>query len=126
MVSGLQSLALRHGAPRSRQRVACRESVAGLRGLANIAIAKHLYHYGMLVAKGSWGWRGSCAGFKTPNKKRQTKDAKFGFGGRKALKKQNDAFSAADMDGYKPGKFKVGRQLGHGGESPWRGVRACK
>jgi hypothetical protein len=29
-----------------------------------------------------------------------------GFGGRKALKKQNDAYSAANMDDYKPGRFK--------------------
>ncbi|GLI67249.1 hypothetical protein VaNZ11_011431 [Volvox africanus] len=43
---------------------------------------------------------------KTPNKKRQMKDAKFGFGGRKSLKKQNDAYSAANMDDYKPGRFK--------------------
>eukprot|EP00775_Hariotina_reticulata_P003949 gene3949-4203_t len=45
---------------------------------------------------------------KTPNKKRQMKDAKFGFGGRKRLQKQNDAFSAADMSGYKPGRFDDG------------------
>jgi rRNA-processing protein EBP2 len=43
-----------------------------------------------------------------PNKKRQMKNAKFGFGGRKRLQKQNDAFSAADMSGYKPGKFDDG------------------
>ncbi|EFJ48581.1 hypothetical protein VOLCADRAFT_104643 [Volvox carteri f. nagariensis] len=43
---------------------------------------------------------------KTPNKKRQMKNSKFGFGGRKALKKQNDAYSAANMDDYKPGRFK--------------------
>jgi rRNA-processing protein EBP2 len=45
---------------------------------------------------------------KMPNKKRQMKDAKFGFGGRKRLQKQNDAFSAADMSGYKPGRFDDG------------------
>ena len=42
-----------------------------------------------------------------PSQKRQGKDAKFGFGGRKKLAKQNDASSAADMSGYKqarPGK----------------------
>jgi rRNA-processing protein EBP2 len=44
----------------------------------------------------------------TPNKKRQMKNAKFGFGGRKRLQKQNDAFSAADMSGYKPGRFDDG------------------
>eukprot|EP00879_Flechtneria_rotunda_P012238 GHRR01012780.1.p1 GENE.GHRR01012780.1~~GHRR01012780.1.p1 ORF type:complete len:278 (+),score=128.67 GHRR01012780.1:234-1067(+) len=45
---------------------------------------------------------------KMPSKKRQVKDAKFGFGGRKRLQKQNDAFSAADMSSYKPGTFHNG------------------
>ncbi|KAG2429818.1 hypothetical protein HXX76_010602 [Chlamydomonas incerta] len=49
---------------------------------------------------------GGRGGPPTPSKKRQARDSKFGFGGRKSLKKQNDAYSAADMDGYKPGKFK--------------------
>ncbi|WIA16368.1 hypothetical protein OEZ85_013064 [Tetradesmus obliquus] len=57
--------------------------------------------------------RGQRAGVRiqagaTPTKKRQMKDAKFGFGGRKRLQKQNDAFSAADMSGYKPGRFDDG------------------
>jgi rRNA-processing protein EBP2 len=54
----------------------------------------------------------------TPNKKRQMKNAKFGFGGRKRLQKQNDAFSAADMSGYKPGRFDdgfAGKKKGGGG-----------
>eukprot|EP00891_Asterochloris_glomerata_P006027 jgi/Astpho2/6027/fgenesh1_pm.00084_%23_13_t len=38
------------------------------------------------------------AGQKGPSKKQQAKDAKFGFGGRKRLQKQNDAVSAASMD----------------------------
>lgn len=42
---------------------------------------------------------------RTIGKKRQLKNAKFGFGGKKRLQKQNDAFSAADMSGYKPGRF---------------------
>lgn len=48
------------------------------------------------------------AGQPLPSKKRQVKNAKFGFGGRKRLKKQNDAFSSANMDGYKPGRFDDG------------------
>ncbi|GIL83010.1 hypothetical protein Vretimale_8519 [Volvox reticuliferus] len=61
---------------------------------------------------------------KTPNKKRQMKNAKFGFGGRKSLKKQNDAYSAANMDDFKPGRFKehfgprqggVQKKFGRGG-----------
>ncbi len=45
-----------------------------------------------------------------------------GFGGRKSLAKQNDAYSAADMDGYKPGKFKEhfagAKGGGKGGKGP--------
>lgn len=32
----------------------------------------------------------------------------IGFGGPKKLKKQNDAYSAADVDSYKPAKFDDG------------------
>lgn len=54
---------------------------------------------------------------RTPGKKRQLKNAKFGFGGKKRLQKQNDSFSAADMSGYKPGRFDGdgGRKGGGGG-----------
>ena len=53
---------------------------------------------------------------RTPGKKRQLKNAKFGFGGKKKLQKQNDAFSAADMSGYKPGRFDDGfKRKGGGG-----------
>jgi rRNA-processing protein EBP2 len=44
-------------------------------------------------------------GSKQVNKKRLAKNSKFGFGGSKRLAKQNDAYSAASMDGYRaPGK----------------------
>lgn len=46
-----------------------------------------------------------------------------GFGGRKSLKKQNDAYSAADMTGYKRMGPKGGvkkRQGGGGGGKPQR------
>ncbi|PNH11380.1 putative rRNA-processing protein EBP2 [Tetrabaena socialis] len=52
------------------------------------------------------GQRSSNVDSKAPNKKRQMRDSKFGFGGRKALGKQNDAFSAASTEDYKPGGFK--------------------
>uniref|UniRef100_A0A7S0RRS0 rRNA-processing protein EBP2 n=1 Tax=Chlamydomonas leiostraca TaxID=1034604 RepID=A0A7S0RRS0_9CHLO len=45
-------------------------------------------------------------GSGTPGKKRLMKNAKFGYGGAKRAKKQNDAASAANMDGYRPGKFR--------------------
>lgn len=63
----------------------------------------------------------------TPNKKRQMKNAKFGFGGRKRLQKQNDAFSAADMSGYKPGRFNDGfggKKGGGGGQGTKGGLGA--
>lgn len=47
-------------------------------------------------------------GMPEANSKRQAKNEKFGFGGRKRLGKQNDASSAADMSGYKPGRFDDG------------------
>jgi hypothetical protein len=60
---------------------------------------------------------------RTPGKKRQLKNAKFGFGGKKRLQKQNDSFSAADMSGYKPGRFDDGggRKGGGGGGGGGRG-----
>lgn len=39
------------------------------------------------------------------SKHRAKRDAKFGFGGPKRRGKQNDAASAAAVDGYKPGRF---------------------
>lgn len=54
-------------------------------------------------------------------KKRQAKNDKFGFGGRKRLKKQNDAGSAADMDSFRQGRFQTGSGRGRGasGEESW-------
>eukprot|EP00955_Chlamydomonas_euryale_P107189 365747-Chlamydomonas_euryale.AAC.66 len=52
------------------------------------------------------------------NKKRQGKDAKFGFGGKKRIAKQNDASSAADMSGYKGAK---GGKGGKGGPFKHKG-----
>ncbi|GFR44110.1 hypothetical protein Agub_g5272, partial [Astrephomene gubernaculifera] len=72
---------------------------------------------------------------KAPNKKRQARDSKFGFGGRKALKKQNDAYSAANMDDYKPGRFKenfgprkggVQKKQGGGGAGAGAGGKKAK
>ncbi len=46
------------------------------------------------------------------SRKREAKDAKFGFGGRKRLGKQNDASSAANMDGFRQGNFDDGMRGG--------------
>ncbi len=48
------------------------------------------------------------AGERKVSKKREAKDTKFGFGGRKRLGKQNDASSAADMGGFRQGNFDDG------------------
>ena len=57
------------------------------------------------------------AGLVQVGKKRQAKNDKFGFGGRKRLRKQNDPDSAADMDGFQQGRFgdERGRRGGRGG-----------
>ena len=47
--------------------------------------------------------RGVGAG---PNNKRQKKDEKFGFGGKKRFAKSNDAKSASDVRGYSVKKMK--------------------
>ncbi|KAL9051038.1 MAG: hypothetical protein Q9162_006261 [Coniocarpon cinnabarinum] len=43
-----------------------------------------------------------------PNKKRQAKDARFGFGGKKRHQKSNDAMSSGDVRGYSAKKMKGG------------------
>ncbi|QDZ24633.1 rRNA processing protein EBP2 [Chloropicon primus] len=42
---------------------------------------------------------------KTKSKKREARDKKFGFGGRKKIQKQNDAASSADDSGWRQGRF---------------------
>ena len=42
------------------------------------------------------------------NHKRQKKDSKFGFGGKKRFAKSNDAKSTSDMSGYSVKKMKSG------------------
>lgn len=51
-------------------------------------------------------------GEKKVSRKREAKDSKFGFGGRKRLGKQNDASSAANMDGFRQGNFDDGMRGG--------------
>ncbi len=48
------------------------------------------------------------AGEHKVGKKREAKNERYGFGGRKRLGKQNDATSAADTDGYRQGRFDDG------------------
>lgn len=43
-----------------------------------------------------------------PNFKRQKKDSKYGFGGKKRHAKSNDAISSADGRGFSAKKMKVG------------------
>lgn len=54
------------------------------------------------------------AGGRTPGGKREARNAKFGFGGRKRLDKQNDAASAADMEGFRGGRSERGGGRGRG------------
>ena len=54
--------------------------------------------------------------------KRQKKDAKFGFGGRKRFGKSGDASSTADLSGFSEGRMK-GRAFAVGGRGGGRGGR---
>lgn len=49
-----------------------------------------------------------------PNAKRQKKDSKFGFGGKKRFSKSGDAESSADMRGFSNARMK-GKGGGGGG-----------
>ena len=60
-----------------------------------------------------------------PNRKRQKKDEKFGFGGKKRFAKSNDAKSAGDVGGYSVKRMK-GKGPGGGGgkQRPGKNRRA--
>ncbi|KAJ8607135.1 hypothetical protein MRB53_040488 [Persea americana] len=60
------------------------------------------------TAKSDRAARKSRAGTDGPNHKRQKKDSKFGFGGKKRFAKSNDAKSASDLSGYSVKKMKSG------------------
>lgn len=47
-----------------------------------------------------------------PNRKRQKKDEKFGFGGKKKFAKSNDAKSSSDMRGFSTKRMKAGGKPG--------------
>ena len=49
-----------------------------------------------------------ATGERSVGKKREAKNERYGFGGRKRLGKQNDASSAADTDGFRQGRFNDG------------------
>ena len=63
--------------------------------------------------------RALAAGRDSTGMKRQVKNSKFGFGGRKKLGKQNSAASTADMGGDRrsSGGGKGGGDRGKGGDS---------
>ncbi|KAH9844998.1 Eukaryotic rRNA processing protein EBP2 [Teratosphaeria destructans] len=52
-----------------------------------------------------------------PNRKRQKKDEKFGFGGKKRFKKSNDKESTNDMRGFSARKMKGGNKAKRPGKS---------
>jgi len=61
---------------------------------------------------------------KTPNMKRQAKDKKYGFGGKKRFSKSGDAISSADMRGFSTARMK-GNVGGRGGKTrPGKSKRA--
>lgn len=56
-----------------------------------------------------------------PNRKRQKKNEKFGFGGKKRFSKSNDAKSTSDDTGYSIKKMKGGKP---GKQRPGKSKRA--
>ena len=66
-----------------------------------------------------------------PDSKRQKRDQKFGFGGKKRFAKSGDAASTADMRGFSAGRMKGrlgkpgGRGGGKGAQRPGKNRRAA-
>lgn len=62
-----------------------------------------------------------------PTTKRQKKDQKFGFGGKKRFSKSNDAASSGDIRGFSVKKMKAGSRKGGGGgaKRPGKSKRAA-
>ncbi|KAK5657272.1 hypothetical protein OQA88_3331 [Cercophora sp. LCS_1] len=62
-----------------------------------------------------------------PNAKRQKKDAKFGFGGKKKHGKSGDAMSSGDLSGFSAKRMKTGGNPGPGGKKkPVKATRPGK
>ncbi|KAI7529985.1 hypothetical protein KC331_g14919 [Hortaea werneckii] len=59
-----------------------------------------------------------------PNRKRQKKDERFGYGGKKKYSKSNDAKSAGDMSGYSTKRMKAGPKKGGKPQRPGKSRRA--
>ena len=57
--------------------------------------------------------------------KRQRKDEKFGFGGKKRFAKSGDAASTADMRGFSTRRMKGGTKGGGGPKRPGKSRRAA-
>ena len=61
-----------------------------------------------------------------PNAKRQKKDAKFGFGGKKRHAKSGDAMSSGDLSGFNAKRMKSGGRTGGPGGRPGGGASGPK
>lgn len=60
-----------------------------------------------------------------PNPKRQKKNAKYGFGGKKRFSKSGDALSSGDLSGFSAKRMKSGGGAG-GGKKPGKTPRLGK
>ena len=67
----------------------------------------------------------SAADSSGPNKKRQKKDQKFGFGGKKRHAKSGDAVSSGDLRGFSAKKMKAGGAKKGGSKRPGKSKRAA-
>jgi len=62
-----------------------------------------------------------------PNPKRQKKDSKYGFGGKKRHSKSGDSTSAGDLSGFSAKRMKAGGGPGPGGKKkPFKAPRQGK
>jgi rRNA-processing protein EBP2 len=82
-----------------------------------VAIDKELASGG---AKGGarGGARGAGGAAGGPNAKRQKKNEKYGFGGKKRHAKSGDAISSGDLSGFNSRKMKTGGRPGARGGRP--------
>ena len=80
----------------------------------------------VLEGRGGGGGRGGRGGRSgPPNKKRMSKDKKFGFGGPKRKLKQTDSRSLNDLTSFNPKKGKVSGR-GGGGAGGRKGAKKGK
>ncbi|KXX79027.1 rRNA-processing protein EBP2 [Madurella mycetomatis] len=88
--------------------------------LFDVAVDNELASHSKKSKKRSAGEHGP------PNAKRQRKDAKYGFGGKKRFSKSGDAMSSGDLSGFSAKRMKTGGGAGGGGKKSGKAPRLGK